>query len=168
MQSIKKPNKKAIFAAIMMSIMLVAFSAGCSNNSAEAQKEYAEWYEEYRLDLESAMIDYAKRMMEIEPGSKKWYKSVKESLDGLQKVVDRVDNKKDVPSVYKKAHEYLLEANKGYQYLIDETPSSIRTLNENSVDGLNDIEKKIDDALDATNKADDEVNKVRKDKKDKE
>lgn len=161
----KKANKKSIIAAIMMSIMLLVFGAACGNNSAEAEKEYAEWYEEYRVDIESAMIDYAKRMMEIEPGSKEWYNSVKKSLDGLQKVVDRVDNKKDVPDIYKKAHNHLLEANKGYQYLIDETPSSIRTLSADSIDGLNDIEKKVDSALDETNKADDEVNKIRKDKK---
>ncbi|MEB2356342.1 hypothetical protein LAV39_01390 [Bacillus pumilus] len=160
-----KVKMRSLIGAIVIGLLMV-FGTACGN-SEKAEKEYVEWYDEYRVDIEGAMLTYAKRMMEIEPGSKEWFKSVKKSLDGLQKVVDSVENKKNVPAAYKKAHEYLLKANAGYQYLIDETPSSIRTMNEDSVAALETIEKRVDSALDETNKADDEVNKVRKDNKDK-
>lgn len=59
----KSGNKKSILAVIMMSVMLLAFGAACGDTKA-SEKEYADWYESNRSDLEDAMLTYAKRMME--------------------------------------------------------------------------------------------------------
>ena len=59
----------------------------------------------------------------------------------------------------------MVKASEGYQYLIDETPKTIKTIDENTVDGLNVIEHRLDKALEETKKADDEVEKVASDSK---
>ncbi|WP_272511123.1 hypothetical protein [Bacillus altitudinis] len=160
----KSGNKKSILAVIMMSVMLLAFGAACGDTKA-SEKEYVSWYESNRSDLEDAMLTYAKRMMEADPTDDQWAKNVKKSLDDLQKVVDDVKAKKNAPAAYKKAHEHLVKAREGYQYLIDETPKTIKTIDENTVDGLNVIEHRLDKALEETKKADDEVEKVVSDSK---
>ncbi|MGR8012641.1 MULTISPECIES: hypothetical protein [Bacillus] len=160
----KSGNKKSILAVIMMSVMLLAFGAACGDTKA-SEKEYVSWYESNRSDLEDAMLTYAKRMMEADPTDDQWAKNVKKSLDDLQKVVDDVKAKKNAPAAYKKAHEHLVKASEGYQYLIDETPKTIKTIDENTVDGLNVIEHRLDKALEETKKADDEVEKVASDSK---
>ncbi|MER3124383.1 hypothetical protein ABQG68_03125 [Bacillus pumilus] len=154
-----KVKIKSLFAMMLMLAVLTVFGTACSNEKAE--KEYADWYENYRSDIEDTMLAFAKKMMAIDAGNDGWLGSVEKSLFEVQKVIDEGNEKKNVPAAYKKAHEYLLKANKGYQYAVDETPKALESLD---LDELDNISKRLDKAYDQTAKADDEVEKVSKDK----
>ncbi|PAK35470.1 hypothetical protein CHI04_07720 [Bacillus safensis] len=157
--SVNKVKTKSLIAMMIMLAVLMVFGTACSNQKAE--KEYAEWYENYRSDIEDTMLAFAKKMVAIDAGNDEWLGSVEKSLFDVQKVIDEGNEKKNVPAAYKKAHEYLLKANKGYQYAVEETPKALENLDLESLDN---ISKRLDKAYDQTAKADDEVEKVSKDK----
>lgn len=71
------------------------------------------------------------------------------------------NEQKTFPAAYKKAHEYLLKANKGYQYAVDTTPKALENLD---LDELNNISKRLDKAYNQTAKADAKVEKISRDK----
>ncbi len=168
-------TNKSIIATILL-VFVLALTAACgktetsSNGSSSKQQEsassketkadleaYLVWYDGHMNALEAEAATYDDLMGNSAVGNKKWEAKVDKSLKRAQKLVKEGDDKKDVPSSFKKAHRHVLLAGTDYQYIIDNTHTMIA---DYDIELMEDISVSHDNVTVDIGNADKELDKV--------